>query len=99
MTSLLHAALSARARFLLGRDGHTSKISGVLLGAELVLPDLYLNVDGKGILSIDYNSVEAPSVFVETGEGVVLHTSPTWVLQDILAILGRYTVLDDLSSV
>lgn len=99
MNDLLHAALSARARFLLGRDGRDSYIGGVHLGRELILPEIYLSIDDSGTLSIDYNAIESQTIFMESGRRRVLSSSPDRVLQEILTILGRYTVLDDLSAV
>ena len=99
MSRFLQASLSARARFLLTRDGHDSYISGVHLGRELVLPELYLSLDDKGTLSIEYNSVESQTIFMESGLRTIISTSAPDVLRSVLTILGRYTVLDDLSAV
>ncbi|MGD9726306.1 MAG: hypothetical protein AB7V39_07910, partial [Nitrospiraceae bacterium] len=71
MNQMLHAALSTRARFLLNRDGHDSWVGRVHLGKELVLPEIYLNLDDKGTLSIEYNAVGSRTIFEETGERVV----------------------------
>lgn len=99
MKAMLHSALSTRARFLLARDGRDSYLGGVHLGRELVLPELYLSLDGGGNLSIDYNAVGSRTIYRESGSHKPLTSSPPRVLQETLTILGRYTVLDDLSAV
>ena len=99
MSRLLHKSLSTRARFLLARDGKDSWIAGTHLGRELVLPELYLTLHARGTLSIEYNSTESQVILMESGAKDVLIASPTHVLHGVLTILGRYTVLDDLSAV
>jgi hypothetical protein len=99
MNRLLQSSLSTRARFLLARDGKESILGGIHLGRELVLPELYLSLDDKGTLSIEYNSVESQTIFRESGSGSVIESSTVRVLHEILSLLGRYTVLDDLSAV
>lgn len=96
---MILSALSKRARFLLNRDGKDSWVSGVHLGKDLTLPEFYLSVDEKGTLTIEYNSVEAPMIHMESPNGTVIRTSRIEVLEAVLTELGRYTVLDDLSSV
>lgn len=99
MKEILHAALSTRARFLLARDGSDAYLGGVHLGCDLVLPELYLSLDDSGALSIDRNVGDLQTIYMESGFRKPLSSSPPRVLQEALTILGRYTVLDDLSAV
>jgi len=98
MLRSLSNELSTRARALLKRDGHRSKIRAHTYGSDLTLPTLALWTDEHGTLCVEQRYTNKV-LYVESPNAGVLRTSPDNILERVIDELRQQMVLEDLSDV